>query len=254
MLTNAGALLADESPMRHSRLFCTRWNGLDKASGVMEALDDKEFAGSLLLLLQGGEEFVKNNTKKRWKKTSDGRLEMPDIPERAALECIVNGLIHRDYLELGSEVHIDIFDDRMEIYSPGGMFDGSFVQDLDTDYVPSRRRNPIIADVFSRMNYMERRGSGFKKIKDDYHRAVNYRPELEPAFYSDASSFWVTLYNLNYNISIEEVSAGRQKQLFEDEKTVVLNKKRLFENKVNESRVSILTKKKILQLYGHRLN
>ena len=104
MLTNAGVLLADESPMRHSRLFCTRWNGLDKASGVMEALDDKEFGGSLLILLQGGEEFVKNNTKKRWKKTPDGRLEMPDIPERAAFECIVNGLIHRDYLELGSEV------------------------------------------------------------------------------------------------------------------------------------------------------
>ena len=153
MLTNAGALLADESPMRHSRLFCTRWNDLDKASGVMEALDDKEFGGSLLILLQGGEEFVKNNTKKRWKKTPDGRLEMPDIPERAVFECIVNGLIHRDYLELGSEVHIDIFDDRMEIYSPGGMFDGSFVQNLDTDHVPSRRRNLIIADVFSRMNY-----------------------------------------------------------------------------------------------------
>ena len=83
---------------------------------------------------------------------------------------------------------------------------------------------------------MERRGSGFKKIKDDYHRAVNYRPELEPEFYSDASSYWVTLYNLNYNISIEEISVGGQKQLFE--------------NKVNESRLSMLTKKKILQLYG----
>lgn len=46
----------------------------------MEALDDKEFSGSLLILLQGGEEFIKNNTKKRWKKTLDGRLEMPDIP------------------------------------------------------------------------------------------------------------------------------------------------------------------------------
>ena len=263
MLTNAGALLADESPMRHSRLFCTRWNGLDKASGVMEALDDKEFGGSLLILLQGGEEFVKNNTKKRWKKTPDGRLEMPDIPERAVFECIVNGLIHRDYLELGSEVHIDIFDDRMEIYSPDGMFDGSFVQNLDTDHVPSRRRNPIIADVFSRMNYMERRGSGFKKIKDDYRRAVNYRPELEPVFYSDTSSFWVTLYNLNYNVAIEGAEAGSQKQLFENEKAVVinekqlfedgkmvvLNKKQLFENKINESGISTLAKEKILRMY-----
>lgn len=94
--------MTDESPIRHSRLFCTRWYGLDKASGVMEALDDKEYSGSLVSLLQNGEEFIKNNTKKRWKKTGNGRIEMPDIPERAALECLVNGLIHRDYLELSS--------------------------------------------------------------------------------------------------------------------------------------------------------
>ncbi|HBN85704.1 MAG TPA: AAA family ATPase, partial [Clostridiales bacterium] len=63
MLTNAGALFADDSPIRHSRLFCTRWYGLDKASGIIEAIDDKEFNGNLLTLLQGGEEFVKNNSK-----------------------------------------------------------------------------------------------------------------------------------------------------------------------------------------------
>ena len=65
---------------------------------------------------------------------------MPEYPERAVLECIVNALIHRDYMDMGSEVHIDIFDDRMEIYSPGGMYDGSFVQDLDMDRIPSKRR------------------------------------------------------------------------------------------------------------------
>ena len=102
----------------------------------------------------------------------------------------------------GSEVHIDIFDDRMEIYSPGGMMDGSLVQELNTDTVPSKRRNPVIADVFSRMNYMERRGSGFKKIKADYHRAVNFREALEPQFYSDRTNFIVTLFNLNYGVEI----------------------------------------------------
>ena len=45
---------------------------------------------------------------------------------------------------------------------------------------------------------MERQGSGFKKITETYHTAHNYRDELEPKFYSDASSFQVTLYNLNY--------------------------------------------------------
>ena len=227
----------------------------------MEALDDKEYSGSLVTLLQDGEKFVKNNTKKRWKKAPDGRMEMPDIPERAALECIVNGLIHRDYLELGSEVHIDIFDDHMEVYSPGGMLDGSFVQNLDTDHVPSRRRNPVIADVFSRMNYMERRGSGFRKIKDDYRRAVNYRPELEPKFYSDTTSFWVILYNLNYHVAIDRIGTKKQslenektvvlkeKQLFQNEKTVVSKQKQLFERKVNELQVSTITKKKIMQLH-----
>jgi len=211
MLTNAGALLADESPMRFSCIFCTRWYGLSKVSGVMEALDDKEISGSLITLLKGGEEFVRNNTKKRWKKTGSGRVEMPEYLERAVLECIVNGLIHRDYMILGSEVHIDIFDDRMEIYSPGAMMDGSLVQNLDTDNISSKRRNPVIADVFSRMNYIERRGSGFKKIKEDYHNAVNYRPELEPKFYSDISSFIVTLYNLNYNVPVEKVSIDPKK-------------------------------------------
>lgn len=40
-MTNAGVLLADESPIYCSRLFCTRWNGIDKASGVIDALDDR---------------------------------------------------------------------------------------------------------------------------------------------------------------------------------------------------------------------
>ena len=44
-LTNAGALLADESPIRQSRIFCTRWNGLDMTSGLGEAIDDVELVG-----------------------------------------------------------------------------------------------------------------------------------------------------------------------------------------------------------------
>ena len=79
---------------------------------------------------------------------------------------------------------------------------------------------------------MERRGSGFKKIKDDYRRAVNYRLELEPVFYNDTSSFWVTLYNLNYNVAVEEARSQKQ----------------LFENKINESMISTPAKKKILRL------
>ena len=201
-LTNAGALLADDSPVRHSRLFCTRWNGLDKSGGMVDALDSAEYSGSLIILLNEGVSFVKRNMKTRWKKTANSRIEMPDYCERSVFEALVNALIHRDYLILGSEVHIDIYDDRLTISSPGGMADGTRIQERDITNISSTRRNPVLADVFARLGYMERQGSGFKKITEAYYAAHNYRAELEPKFYSDGTSFQVTLYNLNYGSAV----------------------------------------------------
>lgn len=191
---------------RKTRVFCTRWNGLDKAPGIIDAIDDKEFSGGLINLLQAGREFVINNSKKAWMKVADGRIEMPDYPERAVMEGLVNALIHRNYLEVGSEVHIDLFDDRLEIYSPGGMFDGTKVQERDLLNVPSRRRNPVIADIFSRLKYMDRRGSGFKKILGDYRNQPQYTEEMEPKFSSDYDAFFLVLRNLNYKLQSENQS------------------------------------------------
>lgn len=164
----------------------------------MDAVDDKEYSGGLINLLQDGTDFVTNNSKKAWRKTADGRIEMPDYPERAVMEGVVNALIHRNYLEVGSEVHIDMFDDRIEIYSPGGMYDGTKVQERDLTRVPSRRRNPVIADIFNRLKYMDRRGSGFKKILGDYRKQPQYLESMEPEFNSDNDSFLLVLKNLNY--------------------------------------------------------
>lgn len=164
-LTNAGALLADDSPIRHSRLFCTRWNGLDKSGGVVDALDSEEYSGSLIILLNEGVNFVRRNTKKRWKKTADSRIEMPEYSERSVFEALVNALIHRDYLVLGSEVHIDIYDDRLTIYSPGGMADGTRIQERDLLNVSSTRRNPVLADIFGRLGYMEGRAADLRKSR-----------------------------------------------------------------------------------------
>ena len=202
-LTNAGALLADEPIIKHSRIFCTRWNGLDMTSGIEEALNDSEFEGSILLLLQNTENFIKVNTKKKWKKGNESRIEMPDYPERAIQEVLVNAIIHRDYAVIGSEIHIDIYDDRIEIYSPGGMFDGSFIQEQNIMEISSLRRNPIIADLFNRVHLMERRGSGLKKIISSYQNAINYTQEKEVEFKSTQKDFKVILKNLNYKVAIK---------------------------------------------------
>ena len=200
-LTNAGALLADESPIRCSRLFCTRWNGLNKSGGAVDALDDAEYSGSVISLIENGEAFIKRNCKMKWRKTANSREEMPEYVERSYHEALVNALAHRDYLVNGSEVHIDIYDDRMEIYSPGGMPDGSMIQDRDPLMVPSTRRNPVLADVFNRLGYMERKGSGFGKIISGYEFQINYDESKRPSFRSDRYQFTVVMPNLNYDVS-----------------------------------------------------
>ena len=194
---------------RHSRVFCTRWKGLTKAHGLMEALADREFSGGLISLFRNTMEFIETNTRVMWRKTGDGRINYPEYPERAYEEGLVNALIHRDYLELGSEVHVDIYDDRMEITSPGGMPSGHCVQELDARQVTSKRRNPVIADLFQRLDLMERRGSGFKKILDAYAFESEKRGEtVEPRFESTQTDFFLILPNLNYGRKINGVESS----------------------------------------------
>lgn len=57
-----------------------------------------------------------------------------------------------------------MYDDRVEIVSPGGLVDGSIIQSKDIFNIESQRRNPIIADLFHRLRFMERRGSGLRDI------------------------------------------------------------------------------------------
>lgn len=135
-----------------------------------------------------------------WKKTPFSRIEMPEYVFQSASEALVNALIHRDYMVVGSEVHIDIFDDRMEIYSPGGMVNGSVIQNLDIRYVSSERRNPVIADIFNRLGLMERQGSGLSKIVEGYKLEENYTDKKKPSFYSDRTQFRVIMPNLNFEV------------------------------------------------------
>ena len=76
-LTNAGILFADSNPYRHSRIFCTRWNGFDKTN-EKEASDDREFGGSLIRQLKLAMDFFKTNTKNPWHKEADGTIYSPD--------------------------------------------------------------------------------------------------------------------------------------------------------------------------------
>lgn len=209
-ITNGGLLLCDQGVLKQSRIFCTRWKGNYKGSIEEDALDDKEFQGaSLITLLQNAEDFVRNNSKNPWSIRGMTREERSDYPYKAVREVLVNALIHRNYQILGSEIHVEVFDDRLEITSPGGMMNGRRVQDMDIRHIPSMRRNQVISDVFSRLGFMERRGSGIDRILNSYVEVAQ-----KPTFYSDSDFFIVTLPNRSVatpaQISMESVASGAE--------------------------------------------
>lgn len=134
-------------------------------------------------MLRNSRDFVRNNSKVRFVKEAEYRVDKPDYADRAVFEALVNALIHRDYIIAGSEIHIDMYDDRLEIQSPGGMFEGKEIQDRDIYTIVSARRNPVIADLFHRMKCMERRGSGLTKILSESAKLPGYTDQ------NDRSSF-----------------------------------------------------------------
>ncbi len=89
------------------------------------------------------------------------------------------------------------------------MYDGTFVQDFNPYEVVSTRRNPILADLFARMDLMERRGSGLRKIIEAYQTEENYKEELKPQFKSTESYFRIILKNLNYDTQNDTQSVGQ---------------------------------------------
>ena len=202
MLTNAGALFADDCPLWQSRLYCTRWDGISKG----DAINDAEFTGNVLMLLREAMNFVKSNTKKGWEKLSNGRKNKPEYAERAVLEAMVNHFIHRDYTIVGSEVHLDIYDDRLVVTSPGGMYNGLLIQELDIAEVSSERRNPILANVMAQLDYMEKRGSGLTRICNETKALDGYKDELKPVFKSTPTQFQTIIYATTDSQNVGDLS------------------------------------------------
>ncbi len=146
------------------------------------------------MLLREAMNFMKSNTKKGWEKLPDGRKNKPEYAERAILEAMVNHFIHRDYTVMGGEVHLDIYDDRLTVTSPGGMYNGMLIQNLDIADVSSERRNPILANVMAQLDYMEKRGSGLTLICNETKALEGYRDELKPVFKSTPTQFQTIIF------------------------------------------------------------
>lgn len=121
------------------------------------------------------------------------------------------------------EVHLDIYDDRLTVTSPGGMYNGMLIQDLDIADVSSERRNPILANVMAQLNYMEKRGSGLIRICNETKALEGYKDELKPKFKSTPTQFQTVIFassdtpnvgSHDGNVSETKLTERQQKILF----------------------------------------
>lgn len=207
-LTAAGLLFADSSPTEHSRISCRRWAGIkEKRKGKL--LDSEEYSGGLIHLLNKGIWFIKRNMKVLWTEEEGRKKELADYRDGGMFEALVNAFAHRDYFITGSGIRLDMYEDCLIICSPGGLPDGSNIQDKKPDLLLPVRRNPVLADIFYRIGYMKLLGSGISNIKKSCGEDFDCESGKQPDFYSDKGQFTVVLKNLNYKneeaLTAEEV-------------------------------------------------
>lgn len=88
--------------------------------------------------------------------------KVPEIPYDALREAVINAVTHRNYFERGANVMVEMFDDRIEITNPGGLVKGLQPEDFGKR---SALRNPNIANLLHRIQYIEKMGTGISKIR-----------------------------------------------------------------------------------------
>jgi len=117
------------------------------------------------------------------------REERYDYPLDAIREIILNMIVHRDYRDSSDSV-IKIFDDRIEFFNPGELYDDLTIEQLTSNHYQSKTRNKLIALMFKECGLIEKYGSGISRIKK-FCAKYNL---IAPKFEEIQKGFQVTLY------------------------------------------------------------
>ncbi|RRD37367.1 AAA family ATPase [Fusobacterium nucleatum] len=114
------------------------------------------------------------------------RIEKELIPEKAFREVIANALIHRTW-DVNSNIRISMYEDKIEVSSPGGLPSGISEKEYLNGQI-SQLRNPILANIFFRLKYIEMFGTGIRRINESYKNFA-----VKPVFEIFENSIKITL-------------------------------------------------------------
>lgn len=154
-------------------------------------VDNKRYEGDISEMLEGALGFVARNSKTRTVVRDGHREDVPEYPETAVREIILNALMHRDYgpYSNGTPIRLVLFADRLECWNPGGLYGGLTVNELGYANMPTR--NPTLVSMLEICKIAENRHSGIPVIRDEAQRFGLMPPE----FVNQRGSFLVRFFN-----------------------------------------------------------
>ena len=218
--TNAYILLSGKENWEVSRkIQCGVFKGETRSIFV----DKKEFEGSIIMQLEKAYQYVLEKINLGSDIVGIYRVDKYEIPPKSIREVIANAVIHRSYLE-PNDIQIALYDNRLEITSPGMLLSGVNVKRMKEGY--SKLRNRAIASVFAYVNIIEKWGSGIPRIMNE----IREYGLQEPEFIIFENDFRVNIYRKNYNTtqstqgSTQDISKKEKldvKNLTETDKTII---------------------------------
>ena len=193
--TVAGMLAFGQEPRRHLDQACVMLVHYAGAVPGDQVLDSLDAAGTLAEQIEDTVAFVRRNmrVRSRLKNTRTTREDLSDYALLAVREAVTNAVAHRNYAILGARVRVRMFDDRLEVLSPGGLPNTLTLENIKTlQYA----RNSLIVSFLQGLGYMERRGEGILRMI----RWSRENDAPSPAFeLPDENLFQVTLYKRRDN-------------------------------------------------------
>ena len=153
-------------------------------------LDNRKFEGTVKEIIDSATDYVMASMRKGSLIRGVTRQDIPEYPEVALREAIVNAVAHRDYSNFvrGSHIQVRMFADRLEVQNPGGLYGGVTVDELKEG---QSTRNRLLVQLMEDVHIVENRGSGIDAMLDAMQKA-NLQP---PRFEDRRTSFLVVLYN-----------------------------------------------------------
>ena len=150
-------------------------------------LDAQDISGPLDRQIRDAMRFVARNRRVAARK-DPGRSDVPQYSDRAVFEAVVNAVVHRDYAVAGAHIRLFLFDDRLQLHSPGGLCNSMTTADLRisqftrNELLASRLGQCPVGDIAGageRQYFIERRGEGIAVIEDETVALTGRRPAFE---------------------------------------------------------------------------